>query len=57
MFASLRYKFSNYRTCSLRFDIEKNIDKGPMPNRFMQKRRKTGSLPCPFYIEGVRFAS
>ena len=25
MFASLRNKFSNYRTCSLRFDIEENI--------------------------------
>ncbi len=25
MFASLRNKFSNYRTCSLRFDIEGNI--------------------------------
>ncbi len=25
MFASLRNKFSNYRTSSLRFDIEKNI--------------------------------
>jgi hypothetical protein len=25
MFASLRNKFSNYRTCSLRFDIKKNI--------------------------------
>jgi hypothetical protein len=25
MFASLRNKFSHYRTCSLRFDIEENI--------------------------------
>ena len=25
MFASLRNKFSNYRTCSLRFDIAENI--------------------------------
>jgi hypothetical protein len=25
MFASLRNQFSNYRTSSLRFDIEKNI--------------------------------
>jgi hypothetical protein len=25
MFASLRNKFSNYRTCTLRFDIEENI--------------------------------
>jgi hypothetical protein len=25
MFASLRNKFSNYRTCSLRFDIQGNI--------------------------------
>ena len=25
MFASLRNNFSNYRTCSLRFDIEENI--------------------------------
>ncbi len=25
MFASLPNKFSNYRTCSLRFDIEENI--------------------------------
>ena len=25
MFASLRNKFSNYRTCSLRFDIEENV--------------------------------
>ncbi len=25
MFASLRNKFSNYRTCSLRFDIKENI--------------------------------
>ncbi len=25
MFASLRNKFSNYRMCSLRFDVEENI--------------------------------
>jgi hypothetical protein len=25
MFASIRNKFSNYRMCSLRFDIEENI--------------------------------
>jgi hypothetical protein len=28
-----------------------------MPNRFMQNVGKTGSLPCPFNIEGVGFAS
>jgi len=49
MFASLRNKFSNYRTCSLRFDIEENIIIEAFASlRFASLRFDTLVLPLMF---------
>jgi hypothetical protein len=44
MFASLRNKFSNYRTCFLRFDIKKNINIA-----FDSLRFNTLAITAPHY--------
>ncbi len=46
MFASFRNKFSNYRTCSLRFDIEENV----IIEAFASLRFASITLPFAFDV-------